>query len=146
MSGTICWHPETSGESCGSQSKYLPRYCRELHEAITVIIACLFSASRRMADGLMATSGSGEVLIGCPLVGVDNWIGARMGHDQRLKRGAIRVFAQAQPDLPTSASHDPHNRGTIRGQRPVTTRLVRSPARWVAGVGMLAPFFAGVLV
>ena len=69
-----------------------------------------------------------------------------MGFHKRLKRGAIAVVAEMQPDLPTAAPHDPDNRRTIAGPGSVAARLVRSAAWWVERVSVFAAFLASVLI
>src|SRR5262245_7408680 len=69
-----------------------------------------------------------------------------MGFHERLKRGAIAMVAQTQPNLPTVAPHDPDNRRTIIGPGSMTTCLVR-PAAWrVEWISVFSAFLASILI
>ena len=113
---------------------------------VTIIIAGPLTVSRCMTDGLMDTAGGTKVMVGRPLIGGDDCVGARMGHQHWFQRGAIRVFAEAQPDVPTAAPHDSDNRWARGGPGSMATRLVRAPTRRVLRIGVLAPFLASVLI
>src|SRR5262245_39779781 len=93
-------------------------------DASSVIITRPFAAPWRMAHGSVGTASSGQMPIGCPLISVDERIGAGMGHQQCFERGTVTVAADAQPDLPTAAPDDPHTRWAITGPSSMTTRLV----------------------
>jgi nitrous oxidase accessory protein NosD len=114
--------------------------------AITVIIARPLALSSSMADGLMMTASGGQVLIGCPLVGVDDCDATSMRHKQRLKCGASGVFAQAQAALSALRSHNPDNRSTLALAARLSTRLVRRPAWRVKPVAVFAAFLASILI
>jgi len=113
---------------------------------VAIIIARPLPLSRRVADGLVGPSGGGEVTVGRPFIGVDDRVGAGMGHHQPFQPGAITVFAEAQPDVPTAAPDDSHNRWTIGGPGPMAARLVGAAARRVVRIGVSAPFLASVLI
>jgi hypothetical protein len=114
--------------------------------AITIIITRPFALSWRMADSPVDTTSGCELPISRPLIGVDDRIIAGVGQEQWLKRGAVAVVAEAQPDLPTATPHNPDNRWAITSPGSVTTRLV-GPATWrISHISVFAPFLASVLI
>lgn len=114
--------------------------------AITIIIARPLALSWRMADSPVDTTSGSELPIGCPLIGVDDGIIAGVGQEQWLKRGAIAMVAQAQPELPTAAPHNPDNRRPIALPGSMAARWVGPAAWWITWVAVFAAFLASVLV
>src|SRR5262245_478460 len=114
--------------------------------AITIIIARPVALSWRMANGLMGSSTGGEVLIGCPFIGVDDRIIARMTEHEGFQCGPSRVFTHLKADVTTVAPNNPDNWGTITLPGSVATRLIGPPPRWVERVGVFAAFLTGVLI
>jgi hypothetical protein len=113
---------------------------------IIIIIARPFALSWRMANGLMGSSTGGEMVIGCPFIGVDDRIIARMGEHEGFECGPIRVFTHLEADLTTAAPDNPDDWGTIALPGSVAARLIGPPPRWVERVGVFAAFLTGVLI
>lgn len=114
--------------------------------AITVIIARPLAPVGCMANRLVTTASGAEVLIGRPVIGVDDRVGARMGDHERFQCGPISVLTDPEADLAAVATDNADNRGTIALPRPVAARLIGSAAWWVEHLGVFAAVLTGVLV
>jgi hypothetical protein len=111
-----------------------------------IIIARPLAAPWRMANRLVTTASGSKVLIGCPFIGVDDRVAARMGDHEWFQRGAISPFTEAQADSATATPDNPDNRRTIAGPTSVAARLVGPAARRVSRISVFAAFLASVLI
>jgi hypothetical protein len=114
--------------------------------AIAVIIARPLAAPGCVTNGLVMTATRAQVLIGCPFIGVDDRVAARMGDHEWFQGGSISPFTDLQPDLVRVAPDNSDNRRTITGPGPVAARLVRPAARRIVWVGMFTTLLASVLI
>jgi hypothetical protein len=133
-------------EIAAARPNALHRVGMDFANAITVIITRPLATAWRMANCLVTTASGGEVLIGRPFISVDNRVGARMGEHEGFQCGPISPFTNLEADMATEAADNTDNWGTIAGPRPVATRLIGPPARWVEPLSVFAAFLTGVLI
>jgi hypothetical protein len=115
-------------------------------DAIPILIACPFPATRPMADRPMGAPSCGQVVICPPLVGVDGRVRPSMRLDKGLQGGPITVAADPSADLAALTPDHASARHAIRLPGAVPARLIRAPARWIGRVAVRAAFLACVLV